>query len=158
MGDNGGIAARRRMGKRSTYLSALQLAVADDPDAVREEFVAVGAIPFAKGVIAAMEPGPRCAECGQVAHHGERWAFRLFAEVAGWAHAEQTVVQALIVQLGGSLERARYAVDLLEGTPEDVHAIYRECKAMCEWYEGQSWDKGGEHGSGATVEPDVDRE
>lgn len=133
--------AKKLTGKRSTYLAALQLAAVDDLDALREEFVDVGAIPFCSGVIKAMEPGQYCAVCGQTAH-GERWAFRLFAEVAQWVGSGEQVAQTLILQLGAPIADAQLAVEQVASAPKDPHEIARAARNYLAWYEGPSGPKG----------------
>lgn len=121
--------------KPSRYLGALKLAIADDPEAVREEFVAVGAIPFCQGVIAAMAPGKSCSVCGREAT-GERWAFRLFAEVSNWVGSGDQVANTLILQLGAPIADARAAVEAVGSAPRDPHEIAAQARAYLAWFDG----------------------
>jgi len=137
LGDMGAMTRvpRKRKGKPSTYLGALQLAIADDPDAVRDEFVAVGAIPFCQGVIEAMKPGRPCSVCGREGT-GERWAFRLFAEVSNWVGSGETLLQTFLVQLGAPIADARAAVEQVGSAPRDPHEIAAQARAFLAWYDG----------------------
>ncbi len=128
---------RKRIGKPSQYLGALKLAIADDPDAVRDEFVAVGAIPFCSGVIRGMEGGTPCSVCGQNAV-GERWAFRLFAEVAQWVGSGDKIAETLILQLGAPIAQAREAVEQVGSVSRDPHQLAAQARAFLAWYEGPS--------------------
>ena len=76
-----------------------------------------------------------------------RTALSLYPQILRAIGSSDALTAAIIAQLGGSLDRARDAVEMLNGLPEDVDAIYRECRRMCDWYEG-------ENGPGRGIVPD----
>jgi hypothetical protein len=66
---------------------------------------------------------------------GHRAAMRIVPEILKAVGSANVLVQALVLQLGGSVERAREAVELMEQVPDDAGAIYEQCKAYCAWYD-----------------------
>lgn len=74
-----------------------------------------------------------------------QWA-RLYCELMGWVGTREQVINALIVQLGVPVERARAAVEMVMGASEDPHDVARTCREYLAWYEGP----GGPAGARAT--------
>lgn len=65
------------------------------------------------------------------------WA-RLFCELMGWVGTREQIMNALVLHLGVSVERAKLAVDMVGRLPDDPHAVAAECRAYLEWYDGPS--------------------
>jgi hypothetical protein len=73
---------------------------------------------------------------GPVSNPGHRTAMDLIAQIMKAVGSSQTIVNALILQLGVPLEQAREAVQLVEDIPEDPHEQAREARRFLAWYEG----------------------
>lgn len=65
------------------------------------------------------------------------WA-RLFCELMGWVGTREQVIQALVVNLGVSLEQAKVAVEAVASAPKDPHEIAEQCRQYLKWYHGVS--------------------
>ena len=69
------------------------------------------------------------------------WA-RLFCELMGWVGTREQVINALVIQLGVSLDKAKAAVDMVGRLPDDPHAVAAECRAYLAWYDGPQGPRG----------------
>lgn len=136
---------------RSSGVSGLrrhlnQLAQAE-PEAIRKEVIAKGRDPFIEGLIQALaEPGFYCDSCKRSGR--ERWAFRLYAELAEMVGMKVNIAEAIAAALGVGLSAARGSVETVsraQGMSEP--ALCREMiqhlreyagKIGCEWTELES--------------------
>jgi len=127
IGGKGGIAQLR---------SHLQLLAQSDPEAIRKEIIAQGREPFIRGIVDTLKETSRyCYSC----HRGgkERWAFRLYAELAKLVGASTEIAIQVVNLVGAPAPVARAAVESMErvksATDEDVaRASFAALDAYCE--------------------------
>lgn len=110
----GQTAVAPRFTGRSSGVSGLRrhlnLLANADPEAIRTEVIAQGREPFVDGLLEALrEPGYYCAECKRSGR--ERWAFRLYAELAKMVGIAPQIAVQIVNLVGAPPDVARQAVE-----------------------------------------------
>lgn len=82
---------------------------------------------------------------GPVSNPAHRGAMALYAQIMRAIGSTETIINAMILQLGVPLDRAREAVALVESVPEDLESQVREARALIAWYDGPN-GPGGQDG------------
>jgi hypothetical protein len=67
---------------------------------------------------------------------GHRTAMGLIPQILQAVGSSETIVNALILQLGVPIDQAREAVQMVEDVPQDPHEQAREARRFLAWYEG----------------------
>lgn len=100
-GGNGGVSQLRR------HLTQL---AASDPEAIRTEIIARGREPFISGIVDTLAETSRyCHACER--HGKERWAFRLYAELAKLVGSAPEITLQIMALVGAQPAVARSAVE-----------------------------------------------
>lgn len=103
-GRSSGVSGLRR------HLNALALA---DPEAIRTEVIARGRDPFINGLIGSLEEtGRYCSECERGGR--ERWAFRLYAELAKLVGSAGDIALTVVNLVGAQPGVAKSAVETVQ--------------------------------------------
>jgi len=134
-----------------TRAQAIALA-SEEPETLRKYVVQEGAPDFLKGILESLKPRTPCRECGQVRH--ERWAFRLWAEIAKLVGVPQNVQTMIVNQLGVTISEAQSVVPLaVEARDMTDEERYNLCKQYIRWYESEGPGAGQHavHTSGGVV-------
>lgn len=162
MGHSNGIpdAPPKRFG-RSSGVSALRqhlnALAASDPEAIRREVIASGKDPFVTGLVATLsETSKFCYSC----HRGgrEKWAFRLYAELAELVGSGPEISVAVYNQVGAPIPEARAMVERGKEAAQLAENPQSLAHRLCRWIEGYAKDRGMtvqqvfEQASGAEVE------
>ena len=126
----------RLMGKKRAMRRgmATDLAAAA-PDRMRE-LLAPHVDDYCAQLVADVKTPTLDGQYGPVSNPSHRGAMTLFAQIMRAIGSSDTIINALILQLGVPLERAREAVALVEGAPKDVHTMAREAEEFLIWYRG----------------------
>lgn len=101
---------------------------ASDPELLRQLVVQEGAPAWVDGMKGALTPREPCAKCGQTRY--ERWAFRLWAQVAKLVGITPQVQALIIQQIGAPVEEARDAVRIMRDISTDEDRLEVEARAF----------------------------
>lgn len=92
-----------------------------------------------------LDGSPKCEMCGRgpsdpQPNPAHRTAMDMYPRIMRAVGASDDLIEALLRRLSmpseASLLQAAELYQAVQG--KDVHEIYRECRRMCEWYEGPS--------------------
>jgi hypothetical protein len=127
---------RGRSSGVSTLRRHLNALAAADPEAIRKEVIAAGRDPFIDGIVAALkDTGRFCYSCKRSGK--EKWAFRLFAELADMVGSGVEIAVQVVNLVGAQPREARGAVDMMRrveaATDDDLaRASFAALDRICE--------------------------
>lgn len=134
----------KRFGRSSGVSSLrrhLNELAASDPEAIKREVIAQGKDPFVVGLVETLKETSRyCYSC----HRGgrEKWAFRLYAELAEMVGSGPEINVAVFNAVGAPAPQARQMVERgkeAEALAENPQAL---ANRLCRWIEGYAKDRG----------------
>lgn len=130
-------------------------AAAEDPEILRRYVVQEGAPVWMTGLISSLKPRVPCAECGQVRY--ERWAYRLWAEIAKLVGIPPNVQVLIHNQIGMTINEARDVAPLArEARDMSPAERYDICKQYIRWYDTEGPGAFVEAANETSGEPAVD--
>lgn len=128
---NGDTPHRNGMGSGIGRLrSHLALLAEADPEAIRVEVIAQGRKPFIDGLIETLgETSKHCYSCHRSGK--ERWAFRLYAELAKLVGAAPEISLQIVNLVGSSVPVAKASVESVERARQMPDSA--KCASMLDW-------------------------